>query len=104
MPADVFRVLANPVRRQILASLREGPRAVNDLAGEFELGRPAISEHLQVLRQARLVREEPRGQQRFYHLEPLPLAEVSEWLHPFERYWRDRMRALRGVLDEEAQS
>ena len=104
MPADVFRVLANPVRRQILASLREGPRAVNDLAGEFELGRPAISEHLQVLRQARLVREEPRGQQRFYHLEPLPLAEVSEWLHPFERYWRDRMRALRGVLDEEAQA
>jgi hypothetical protein len=36
-------------------------------------------------------------------LEPLPLAEVEEWLHPFERYWRQRMRALRDVLDEESQ-
>jgi predicted transcriptional regulator len=50
MPSDVFSALANPVRRQILESLRDGPRAVNDLASLFELGRPAVSEHLQVLR------------------------------------------------------
>ena len=98
---DVFSALANPVRRRILASLRDGPRAVNDLAGLFELSRPAVSEHLQVLRKARLVREEPRGQQRFYHLEPLPLVEVEEWLHPFERYWRDRMQALVTVLEDQ---
>jgi DNA-binding transcriptional ArsR family regulator len=102
MAQDVFSALANPVRRQILDSLRDGPRAVNDLAGQFDLGRPAVSEHLQVLRHVGLVREEPRGQQRFYHLEALPLAEVDDWLHPFERYWRDRMKALRRVLDEEA--
>lgn len=101
---DVFSALANPVRRHILASLREGPRAVNDLAAMFELSRPAVSEHLQVLRRERLVREEPRGQQRFYHLEALPLAEVGEWLHPFERYWRERMRALASVLDEEKEA
>ena len=103
MAQDVFSALANPVRRQILDSLREGPRAVNDLASQFDLGRPAISEHLQVLRRVKLVREEPRGQQRYYHLEALPLAEVDQWLHPFERYWRDRMRALRKVLDQEQQ-
>ncbi|MFJ8104313.1 ArsR/SmtB family transcription factor [Streptomyces sp. NPDC096132] len=101
MPQDVFGALANPVRRQLLDALRDGPRAVNDLAGRFELSRPAISEHLQVLRQARLVREEPRGRQRFYHLEPMPLAEVGEWLHPFEHYWRARMRSLGDVLDEQ---
>ncbi len=101
---DVFSALANPVRRRILASLREGPRAVNDLAAMFELSRPAVSEHLQVLRRAQLVREEPRGQQRYYHLEALPLAEVGEWLHPFERYWRGRMRALASVLDEEKET
>ncbi|MFE2181256.1 hypothetical protein [Streptomyces sp. NPDC059455] len=50
---------------------------------------------------ARLVREEPRGRQRYYHLEPDPLAEVRQWLHPFEHYWRERLRALRDVLDEE---
>ena len=98
---DVFSALANPVRRQILTSLRTGPRAVNDLAALFDLSRPAVSEHLQVLRRAHLVREEPRGQQRFYHLEPHPLAEVGEWLHPFERFWRDRMQALAAVLDDE---
>ena len=67
----------------------------------FELSRPAVSEHLRVLRHAGLVREEPRGQQRFYHLEPLPLVEVEEWLHPFERFWRERMRDLQRVLDQE---
>ena len=101
MPSDVFSALANPVRRQILESLRDGPRAVNDLASLFELGRPAVSEHLQVLRRVHLVREEPRGQQRFYHLEAEPLAEVGEWLKPFERYWRLRMQAIETVLDEE---
>ncbi len=103
MPQDVFTALANPVRRQILDSLRDGPRAVNDLASQFDLGRPAVSEHLQVLRRHHLVREEPRGQQRYYHLEAAPLAEVDDWLHPFERYWRDRMKALADVLDDEAE-
>ncbi|HET7357575.1 MAG TPA: hypothetical protein VFJ09_12945 [Nocardioidaceae bacterium] len=68
MVTDVFAVLANPVRREILTLLRDGPRAVNDLAGRFEAG---------------------------------PLAEVEAWLHPFERFWRTRLRSLRDVLDEE---
>lgn len=101
MAHDVYAALANPVRRQILESLRDGPRAVNDLASQFTLSRPAISEHLQVLRRAQLVREEPRGQHHYYHLEALPLAEVDAWLHPFERYWRGRLRALRELLDGE---
>lgn len=98
----MFGALANPVRREILALLRERPRAVTDLASNFTLGRPAVSEHLQVLRRAGLVREEARGQHRYYHLEAQPLTEVNEWLHPFERYWRDRLRALSDVLDEES--
>lgn len=102
MPSDVFSALANPVRRRLLESLRDGPRAVNDLAGQFQLSRPAVSEHLAVLRQARLVSEEPRGRQRYYRLEPQPLAEVGEWLHPFEHYWRGRLGTLRDLLDEES--
>jgi DNA-binding transcriptional ArsR family regulator len=99
VPDDVFGALANPVRRRILEHLRAGPRAVTDLAGEFDLGRPAISEHLQVLKQSGLVREEPRGRHRYYHLEPVPLARVEEWLHPFERYWRARIRSLRDLVE-----
>jgi DNA-binding transcriptional ArsR family regulator len=98
--ADVFGALANPVRRRLLEALREGPRAAGELAGQFELSRPAVSEHLAVLRNARLVREEPRGRHRYYHLAAEPLADVQDWLHPFERYWRARLAALRDVVEE----
>jgi hypothetical protein len=56
---------------------------------------------LQVLRTAQLVRDERHGRARYYHLEPARLAEVDDWLKPFARYWRERMRALDAVLDEE---
>ncbi len=98
---DVFGALAHPVRRSLLEALREGPRAAGDLAGAFELSRPAVSEHLSVLKKAHLVREEPRGRHRYYHLEAAPLAEIGQWLHPFEHYWRARMRALSDLIDEE---
>jgi DNA-binding transcriptional ArsR family regulator len=97
---DVFAALANPVRREILAQLRLGPVAVNELASKFELGRPAISEHLQVLRRAKLVREQPRGRQRYYHLDPRPLSEVETWLHAFTKYWNKRLAAIEEILNE----
>jgi DNA-binding transcriptional ArsR family regulator len=99
---DVFSALANPVRREILMRLRQGPHAVNDLAQGFEIGRPAVSEHLQVLRKAKLVREEPRGRERYYHLDPRPLGDVEAWLEAFTRYWKRRMAALEEVLNEES--
>ena len=89
------------MRREILLQLRKGPRAVTDLASGFELGRPAVSEHLQVLRKARLVREEPRGRERYYHLDPRPLREVDTWLEAFTRYWNQRLVDLEDLLKEE---
>jgi DNA-binding transcriptional ArsR family regulator len=102
MDADpIFNALANPVRRRLLELLVDGPRTAGELAAEFELSRPAVSEHLAILRRAALVQEQPKGRQRHYHLDASPLAEVDQWLHPFERYWRDRLRSLSDVLEEE---
>ncbi len=98
---DIFAVLANPVRRRILELLLERPSTVNTLVDEFELHRPSVSEHLQVLRSAKLVRDERRGRERYYSIEASRLAEVYEWLKPFERYWRQRLEALDRTLDEE---
>lgn len=98
---DVFSALANPVRREILVRLRAGPRAVTELARGFAIRRPAVSEHLQVLRRARLVREEARGRERYYHLDPRPLADVERWVAAFGQYWSERMAALDEVLNEE---
>jgi DNA-binding transcriptional ArsR family regulator len=98
---DVFGVLANPVRRQLLVALRDGPLAAGELAGRFALSRPAVSEHLALLRAAHLVREEQRGRHRYYHLAAEPLADVQDWLDPFERYWRGRLTALKNVVEQE---
>jgi len=99
--ADVFAALANPVRREILTHLRAGPLKVNALASKFALGRPAVSEHLQVLRKVRLVREEPQGRERYYHLDPRPLAQVEQWLGVFESFWKERLQDLEHLLDQE---
>jgi DNA-binding transcriptional ArsR family regulator len=100
MTTDAFAALSNPLRREILSSLLERPRTVTELADGLPIGRPAVSEHLQLLVRAGLVTDERRGQHRVYHLRPEPLQEVEEWLNPFEQYWRERMRVLRDVLDE----
>jgi DNA-binding transcriptional ArsR family regulator len=101
MSADeLFLALANPVRRELLGLLTDGPLRAGTLAAHFELSRPAVSEHLQVLRQAGLVRDEQSGRERYYYLTAEPLAEVGEWLHPFERFWRTRLRALADVAED----
>jgi DNA-binding transcriptional ArsR family regulator len=98
---DVFSALANPARRRILELLCDAPLPAGEIASEFQVNRPAVSEHLQVLRNAGLVASEVRGRQRYYHLNATALAEVTEWLHPFEKYWRQRFTALQTHLEEE---
>ena len=98
---EVFLALANPVRRRLLELLADGPRSAGELAAQFELSRPSVAEHLQVLRRAELVRDEAVGRRRNYHLTTDPLEHVSEWLHPFERIWRERLRTLADVVEAE---
>ncbi|GGU98293.1 transcriptional regulator [Actinomadura cremea] len=101
MNTDVFAALASPVRRELTALLLDGPRSVNDLASHFAMSRPSVSEHLRVLRGAGLVSERRDGRQRLYTLEPGPLLELSEWLTPYERFWRAKLSDLRTLLDDE---
>jgi DNA-binding transcriptional ArsR family regulator len=101
MAADVFAALASPVRREILAALRTGPQPVHALAARFDMRRPSVSEHLRVLRDAGLVTERRDGRLRWYTLDAAPLRQVSDWLGPYERFWRDRLRGLRELLDSE---
>jgi DNA-binding transcriptional ArsR family regulator len=100
---DVFLALAHPVRRRLLELVAEAPRSAGALAAQFDLSRPAVAEHLAVLRRARLVQDEPVRRQRQYRLAPEPLAAVSDWLSPFERYWRARLRSLTDLVEEPQQ-
>jgi DNA-binding transcriptional ArsR family regulator len=99
--SEVFSALANPVRRDILMRLRTGPQAVNELAQSFDCARSSVSEHLQILRRAKLVQEERRGREHYYHLDPRPLDAVETWLRAFERYWKQRLSSLEDLLNQE---
>ena len=81
---DVFAVIAEATRRDILASLLEGDKAVGELVRELEASQPTISKHLKVLREADLVSMRAQGQKRFYALNPKPLAGVASWLEAFD--------------------
>jgi DNA-binding transcriptional ArsR family regulator len=99
--ADVFRAIADPTRRAILDRLRAGPAPVNALASEFEQSRPAISKHLRVLRDARLVVEERSGRERVYELRPVPLQQVAGWIEGYRSFWQVSLTNLKRLLEEE---
>lgn len=95
---EVFVAIAHPVRRRILDLLGDGERPVNALAQEFEVSRPAISQHLRVLLDAGLVTEQRQGRERRYRLEPGPLVAVRDWVAHYERFWDTHLERLREHL------
>ena len=97
---DVFRAIADPTRRAILDRLRAGPAPVNALAADFRQSRPAISKHLRVLRQARLVAEEKTGRERLYQLQPRPLQQVAGWIEGYRAFWLTSLSNLKRYLEE----
>ncbi|MCV7006982.1 winged helix-turn-helix transcriptional regulator [Mycobacterium gordonae] len=97
----IFTALANPVRRRLLEILSCQSLSAGELSERFELSRPAVAEHLKVLRDAGLVADEAQGRRRIYRLTAEPLAELGDWLHPFEKLWRARLAALADKTDSE---
>lgn len=97
---DVFRAIADPTRRAILDRLRAGPAPVNALAADFAQSRPAISKHLRVLRDARLVTEERAGRERLYRLEPQPLQRALGWLEGYRSFWQGSLNQLKRYLED----
>lgn len=98
--ADVYRAIADPTRRAILDRLRAGPTPVNALAREFARSRPAISKHLRVLRQARLVSEERAGRERLYQLRPAPLQQVLGWIEGYRAFWQVSLTNLKRYVED----
>jgi len=85
-------VLADPTRRKVFERLRTGPRAVNALAAGLPVSRPAVSQHLRVLKEAGLVEERSEGVRRIYSVRREGLFELREWLDSF---WGDALDAFK---------
>jgi DNA-binding transcriptional ArsR family regulator len=85
-------VLADPTRRQVFERLRAGPRPVNAIAAGMRVSRPAVSQHLKVLKGAGLVEERSEGVRRIYSLRRQGLRELQEWLDSF---WDEALQAFK---------
>ena len=94
-----FAALADPTRRAIMARLSLGEATVNELAEPFEMSQPAISKHLKVLERAGLVSRGQDAQRRPRRLEAKPLADATEWLETYRRFWQASFRQLDTLLD-----
>ena len=96
---DVFHAIAHPARRAILLTLKEGERPASELAAPFHMTFPAVSQHLHVLEEARLVTARREGRQRLYRLHPKPLRDVVNWIDEFAAFFDQRLDALGVYLD-----
>lgn len=91
---DVFKALADPMRRRLLVLLGGGEARVTDLAARFPVSRPAISKHLAVLRRAGLVTARTSGRDNLYRIVPKALREAAGYVREVEGFWDERMAAL----------
>jgi|SRR5215469_3586690 len=95
-----FAALADPTRRAILARLAKGEASVMDLAKPFDMSQPAISKHLKVLERAGLISAGQDAQRRPRRLEPKPLAQATEWLERYRKFWEPSFNRLDNLLEE----
>jgi DNA-binding transcriptional ArsR family regulator len=95
---SALTALADPTRREILERLREGPRAVGEIAGGLPVTRPAVSQHLRVLKDAGLVSDRRQGTRRLYRVDPRGLAELRSYL---EGFWEAALADLAAAVDNE---
>jgi DNA-binding transcriptional ArsR family regulator len=99
---DIFYALAEPTRRKILELLaRKGQLSATEIYENFPVSPPAISQHLKVLREARLVKMEKRAQQHLYRINPDAMFELEDWARQLAQLWSQRFDALDELVKAE---
>jgi DNA-binding transcriptional ArsR family regulator len=95
-----IEALGDPTRRAVFERLRDGPRAVGELAAGLPVSRPAVSQHLRVLEDAGLVTAERRGTSRLYRIDLAALAALREY---FDSFWADALAAFKAAAESGAE-
>ena len=96
--------LADPTRRRIVEMLAEGQMPAGAIAKRFDMSAPAVSQHLQTLKRAHLVRARVDAQRRIYELDPTGWSELEQWLGGIKQFWQGRLDALERQLKAAAES
>jgi DNA-binding transcriptional ArsR family regulator len=97
-PTEGFAALGDPTRREIFARIAERPRAVGELARELPVSRPAVSQHLRVLKDAGLVMDRAEGNRRIYQADPAGLAALRAQL---DMFWNQALATFEEVVDHD---
>ena len=97
---DAWTALGDPTRRAIFERIAERPQAVGELARDLPVSRPAVSQHLKVLKEARLVADRPAGNRRIYRLDPSGLDALRVQL---DQFWTKALAAYKEVVEQDTQ-
>ena len=98
MRRDVFQAIADPTRRAILSLIALQAMTPNALAEHFDTSRQAVSKHIKILTECKLVKQEQSGREIYYHFNAKKMKEIDDWLKPFRNMWEDRFTSLDHVL------
>ena len=99
MRRDVFQAIADPTRRAILSLIALQAMTPNAIADHFDSSRQAISKHIQILAECKLVNQQQSGREIYYHFNPQKMKEVDKWMEQFRALWDRRFTQLDNVLE-----
>lgn len=102
MRRDVFQAIADPVRREIIQIISEGPMNLNAIAERFEISRPAISKHVKILKECGLVSVQKDGRESICKANLQSLNRVSLWVEQYRKFWSSKLDDLENFLNQEA--
>lgn len=98
MRRDVFQAIADPTRRQIIDLIAHEQMNLNAIAENFDVSRPAISQHIKILVECGLIVVVKQGRERYCQVKPEPLSEVAQWVEQYRKMWEDKFSRLDNLL------
>jgi DNA-binding transcriptional ArsR family regulator len=100
MRRDIFQAIADPTRRMILSLIALQAMTPNTIAEHFNSSRQAVSKHLQILTECKLLEQRQQGREIYYHFNPQKMKEIDKWLEQFRQLWEKRLDRLENVLTQ----
>ena len=100
MRRDVFQAIADPTRRTILCLIALQAMTPNAIAEHFDTTRQAVSNHIKILTECELLKQEQSGREIYYHFNPKKMKEIDLWLETFRKIWESRFNKIENILKQ----
>ena len=97
---DVFQAIADPTRRQIINLIANQSMNLNAITDNFDISRPAISNHIKILNECGIISIEQKGRERYCKIQPTNLRAVADWVEPFRELWEQKLNSFEQYLNK----